>query len=289
MPRILYAIVCSALVAAPACGSDTRHPAAASVDCSVANAYDLLSIFDFEGSDSGWFFYTDHTPGGVPDLSGGSNVPVSELDPPRCGSTGALKLETYGNNYWGSGFGDWAHNSASSQADGTGYQGISFWARSEVTSDKTFMLTVDDDQTFKTTRAGPDDAGTLPAATASDQDLDGDGYLGPGDIASGTVCRLPPAQSIGDPSCYYGGTQAPDAVTRVPEPGECGNAFHAWVTTTEEWQLFLVPWAELVQWPCPNRVAGGIHPGTIRKLEVRLVQGTHYETWLDDINFYRLR
>ncbi len=261
MTRTLYAIVCGGLVGA-ACSSDTRHPVVSPLDCSVTNPYELSSIFDFEGSDSGWYFYTDHTPGGVPDLTSPSdvpvvpNVPVSTLDPPRCGSTGALKIEAYGNNFWGSGFGDWAHNSPASQADGTGFAGISFWARSEVGSDKTFLLSVDDDQTFKSAMGG--------TATASDQDLDGDGVIGPGDIVSGTVCRIPPPQSIGDPACYYGGTQAPDAVTRVPVAGECGNAFHTWVTTTEDWQFFLLPWSELVQWPCPNRVAGGIHPGTIR-------------------------
>jgi hypothetical protein len=75
----------------------------------------------------------------------------------------------------------------------------------------------------------------------------------------------------------------------VPEPGECGNPFHTYITTTQDWQLFVVPWNELVQWPCPNRVVGGIDPSDIRKIEVRLVQGTNYDIWLDDINFYRLR
>jgi hypothetical protein len=258
------------------------------VSCSATDPYELKSIFDFEGGESGWFFYTDHTPGGVPSLSGGSNVPVSELSPPHCGSTGALKIEAYGNNFWGSGFGDWAHNAPASQADGTGYQGIGFWARSAPNTDKTFLLSVDDEQTLTMARTTPD-AGSLPPATASDQDLDGDGLLGPGDIAAGSLCRLPPPQRIGDPACYYGGSQAPDAVTRVPEPGECGNAFHLWVTITDDWQYFLVPWSQLVQWPCPNRLAGGIHAGAIRKLEVRLAQGTHYEFWLDDISFYRSR
>jgi hypothetical protein len=288
MTWMFRAVACGLLLVVPACADGSRRPPDASVPCSLADAYDTLSIFDFEGSSSGWFAYTDHTPGGVPDLTGGANVPVSTLDPPRCGSSGAIELVAYGNNYWGAGFGDWEHNTKASRADGTGYDGISFWARSASNSDKTFLLKVDDGRTFVAVSAAPD-GGAWPAATSGDQDLDGDGLLGPGDIASGTACLLPPPQSIGDPSCYYGGTQAPTAVTRVPEPGECGNPFHTYVTITEDWQLYLVPWNQLVQWPCPNRLAGGIDPADIRKIEVRLVQGTHYDIWLDDINFYRPR
>ena len=289
MTRPIYAMVCLVLLVAPACGSDFPRPAAGSVDCTVTDAYDLsLTFADFEGSDTGWYLYTDRTPGGVPDPAVSSNVPVTQLNPPRCGSTGAMELLAYGDNYWGSGFGDWAHNSASTEANATGYQGISFWARSPGNTDKTFLLRVNDNRTFVTQRPVPD-GGVLPAATAGDQDLDGDGFLGPGDIAAGTDCRLAPAQTLGDPACYYGGVQAPDAVTRVPEPDECGNPFHTYVPTTEDWQFFLLPWSQLVQWPCPNRLAGGIDPAHIRMMEVRLNQGTHYDIWLDDIKFYRPR
>jgi hypothetical protein len=294
MTRTSFAMSCSLLLVAPACGNDYKRPAA-SVACSVANAYQFSPFDMFEGGDSGWYLYTDKTPGGVPHIPGGvpipadnSNVPVTQLNPPRCGSTGALELEAYGNNYWGAGFADWKHNARSGQGDGHEYQGISFWARSPGNTDKTFLLRVDDDRTY-VTQTPATDAGSLPAVISGDQDLDGDGLLGPGDIAAETNCKLPPAQKLGDPACYYGGVQAPDAVTRVPQPGECGNPFHTYVTTTEDWQLYLIPWSRLVQWPCPNRLEGGIDPYTIRKIEVRLEQGTHYDIWLDDIQFYRLR
>jgi hypothetical protein len=288
MNRTAHGIVCGLLLVAPACAEEARRPVEISTTCSLADGYETLNISDFEGNESGWFFYSDHTPGGVPVPADPSNVPVSKLDPPRCGSSWAIKLEAYGNNYWGAGFGDWTHNSFSSRAQGPGYQGISFWARAGAGTDKTFLLSIDDGRTIKAPRVAPD-GGALPAANEGDQDLDGDGFLGPGDIASGTYCRLPPPQYIGDPTCYYGGTQAPDAVTRVPEPGECGNTFHTYVTITEDWQLYLIPWTRLVQWPCPNRLADGIDPNDIRKLDIRLVQGSHYEIWLDDISFYRLR
>jgi hypothetical protein len=301
MTRTSFAMSCGLLLVPPACGKDYQRPAA-SVDCTVADAYDFKPFALFEGGDPGWYLYTDLTPGGVPNPDAGSNVQVTQLNPPRCGSTGAIELLAYGNNYWGAGFADWQHNAKSGEASGDGYQGISFWARSPGNTDKTFLLRVDDDRTLNNpptvTKPNPD-AGpcddpcvcikNLPRIQGGDQDLDGDGCLGPGDIAADSRCQLPPAQKIGDPACYYGGVQAPDAVTRVPQPGECGNSFHTYVTTTEDWQLYLLPWSRLVQWPCPNRLAGGIDPAHIRKIEVRLEQGTHYDIWLDDIQFYRLR
>ena len=79
----------------------------------------------------------------------------------------------------------------------------------------------------------------------------------------------------------------PSGGTRVPSPDECGNAFHTRVTVGEAWQFFTVPFADLVQWPCPNRLAGGIDPADIAKFEIKLIQGASYELWLDDIAFYR--
>jgi hypothetical protein len=276
------ALFCCLLPLASACAYEERSPAEP-LDCSVGDAYEFLNISNFSGGDSGWFRYADPTPGGVPDLTvEDSNVPITEADPPgRCGDTRMIKLEMRGHNFWGAGFGDWAHNEAASRANGTGYEGISFWARSARDSEKTFFLNVDDGRTIVLTPDPPD-------ATAADQDLDGDGIVGPGDIARGTQCRLPPPQELGAVSCYSGGVGAPTtAGVRVPVPGECGNSFHTRVTTT--WQLFLIPWNELVQWPCPNRLEGGIDPADIAKFEIKFVQGTSYELWLDEIAFYRAR
>ena len=94
----------------------------------------------------------------------------------------------------------------------------------------------------------------------------------------------------GDVACYNGGISAPaSGGVRVPVANECGNAFHTRITTTETWQLFRIPWNELVQWPCPNRLDGGINPADIRKFEIKFVQGMKYELWFDNIAFYRSR
>lgn len=277
MTRTGVALVSLLSSLALACGPGERSPEP-QVDCSVLEAHEFLNISDFAGSDSGWFRYADPTPGGVPnpDVDPGlSNVPISQTeDAGRCGDARFLKLEAKGHNFWGTGFGDWAHNDPASRANGTGYEGISFWARSPIYAEKQFMLNVDDGRTIILESA------VLPPAVGPR----------PGDIVSGSSCRLPPPEDLGEPNCYNGGTDsAPSGGVRVPEPDECGNAFHVRVTTTEQWQLFFVPWDELVQWPCPNRLKGGIDPADIAKFEIKFVQGTHYELWLDNIAFYRRR
>lgn len=272
------------------CGQGER-PELPPFDCSAAEPYQFLNISDFSGTDSGWYRYADPTPGGLPNPArDGANVPVAELEAPgRCGDTRLLKLEAEGLNFWGAGFADWAHNQSSSRANGSGYEGLSFWARSPANAEKHFLLHVDDGRTLVLPPDPPAEGG-LPPATAADQDLDGDGFVGPGDIARGTRCRLPPSEELGSVACYRGGVDGPPSgAARVPEPDECGNAFHTWIATTESWQLFLIPWDELVQWPCPNRLDGGIDRADIAKLEIKLQQGTRYEIWLDNIAFYRRR
>jgi hypothetical protein len=175
------------------------------------------------------------------------------------------------------GFGDYEHNPVAARAVGTGYEGISFWARAARNSEKQFLLHVDDGQTVK-------------LDPVAGEDVNGDGIIGPGDIVQGTSCFLPPSDEVGEAACYNGGVDGPaSAGVRVPVKGECGNSFHTRITTTETWQLFRIPWHELVQWPCPNRLEGGIDEADIAKFEIKFDQGTNYEIWIDNIAFYRSR
>ena len=41
--------------------------------------------------------------------------------------------------------------------------------------------------------------------------------------------------------------------------------------------------------PCPNRLEGGIDHADIAKIEIKFVQGSTYDLWLDNIAFYRQR
>ncbi|HET6150825.1 MAG TPA: hypothetical protein VFH68_25030 [Polyangia bacterium] len=287
----IASLVCSAALLAAGCATKPRA-ATSTVDCAQGDAYEFLSpaIFDFTAAEPGWFQYADATPGGSPDLTKvASNIRSVVLDPPgRCGDTNILKLQASGHNFYGTGFGDYFHNSEGTRAHGPGYDGISFWARSPGNTDKTFLLSVDDGQTIVLRPPAPDGGG-LPDPMTGDQDLDGDGFIGPGDIVFGTRCRLPAPQTLVRVACYNSAAQPPASATRVPEPDECGNQFHAYVTTTDEWQLFLLPWDQLVQWPCPNRLPGGIDPTDIAGFTITFIQGSTYDLWLDNIAFYRRR
>ncbi|MGC4087748.1 MAG: hypothetical protein QM756_07595 [Polyangiaceae bacterium] len=302
MIRTTSLFVLGLAFAASACGAD-KDRAAVEPDCGVTDAYDFLTYSDFNAGIQ-WYQYADATPGGVPNISDpavGSNLKVTHVPTPgRCNDTGMLRLVAYGHNFYGAGFGDYGHNDGSARADATGYDGISFWIRAGASSDTTFLFYVDDGRTIVYPPTDCDDPLTigvteacsetrLPEATALDQDLDGDGFVGPGDIARGTQCRLPPPQSLGRAACYAGGTQPPATATRVPEPDECGNQFHTYVTATQNWQFIRIPWSQLVQWPCPNRLDGGINPADIGKIEIKFLQGTNYDIWLDNIAFYRLK
>jgi hypothetical protein len=292
MTRIASLFCCAALVGA-GCAAKPRA-ATGTVDCSQGDGYEFSSppLFDFNGDQKGqvgWFLYADETPGGFPDPALGSNVTTVLLDPPgRCGDTHVVELKAFGHNFYGTGFGDYQHNPESTRANGTGFDGISFWARSPGNTDKTFLWSMDDGRTIVLRPPAPDGGG-LPPATPADQDLDGDGLIGPGDIAGGTRCRLPPTQTVIRAACYANGTLPPASATRVPEPDECGNSFHTYVTTTDDWQLYLLPWDQLVQWPCPNRLAGGIDPADIAGITITFIQGSTYDLWLDNIAFYRRR
>lgn len=319
MARSTTKFAATVLLFSLGCSSNGERPDSIPVDCSILDQYEFKNISDFNGSDPQWYRFADPTPGGLlkpdeepdpdnpqpDDIYKTSDVPLDANDPPRCGDPQSLKIEARGHNFWGTGFGNWGLNGEGQHADGTGFAGISFWAKSAGNSEKNFILNVDDPRTMINPPEKPDPNGDVPlteeqqfcldtvdgvVATPADQDLDGDGCVGPGDIARGTLCRLPPPEELGDAQCYNGGVNQPSSVgTRVPEYNECGNHFHTLIETTEQWQLFLIPWDELVQWPCPNRLDGGIDRTQISKFEILLRQGTRYEFWLDNIAFYRKR
>ncbi len=302
MIRAPFVFCFGLLLAVYACGVDNPRPPVA-VNCSVENDYDFSTphLSDFTvGKDPDWFYFSDNTDtldaGVTGGLDAGNKYPVAvfnvrPLSPSElCGNTGALEIQAKGHNFYGSGFGDWSHQAT--PTDGSAYEGLSFWARSGPNADKTFMFYVDDDHTYLN-HIGSPAGGLLPLASSpgsgNSQDLDGDGFIGPGDIASGTDCRLPPIQALGYPACYGGGVLPPGTPTRVPTPDECGNQFHTYITITENWQLFLIPWNQLAQWPCPNREPGGIDKAKILQWEIKLLQGTNYDIWFAQFAFYRHR
>jgi hypothetical protein len=238
------------LVLASGCGTTARPPL--ELDCSAGDAYEFDTLFDFESSELQWFSFSDETPG-----SSISFTTESVEGGGRCGSRRALVLRSQGCNFWGTGFGEYKYQDT--PANGAGWEGVSFWARSPGAVDRSVIFLVED----RTSSAaggecvdyGADAGTTASVATA----VDPEGRTT--SSAGGATCPL-----------------AEDA---------CGNSFRTTVQTSERWQLYLLPWSTLVQDPCPNRVPDGIDESAIHQFLVRAPQGWRIEFWIDDISFYR--
>jgi hypothetical protein len=100
---------------------------------------DKIVAFDQLG-EGDWYNFTDNTPSGMGmfgtrDLSGQPNGD-------RCGDTRALVIDSYGYNDWGAGFGTWKLRG--DPKDGSGWDGIAFWARTIEESDRSFTLILQD-------------------------------------------------------------------------------------------------------------------------------------------------
>jgi hypothetical protein len=284
--------------------SAQRLKQAPSVDCSLGNAYEFFgadglanvatsrAIYDFEVGDTGWYQAGDCSGGhwdldaAAPNADGGppgacvvdtsiaspitGNVPPVTIDGGRCGSKRAALIESYGHGDWGSLYGTWDIGSLRPPANGTGSDGISFWARNpdrtghaQGATNKTIWFSVGDYRQV-----------VAENTTAA--------YPTPGNFRC--VPAPPTTSAVG-----FTDSGQVIASTRVPAANECGNLFRAAVTTTNDWQLYLLPWSSLYQDTLPNRNPGGIDAADIRLLQISIPIGATVELWLDDIAFYRAR
>ncbi|MBN1606574.1 MAG: carbohydrate binding domain-containing protein [Polyangiaceae bacterium] len=131
----------AALPAAAACNAMPER-APYELEC---NPYPDIEVSDIkfafdELGESDWYNFTDNTPSGmatfgVKDLS---EQPHGE----RCDNTRAFVIDSYGYNDWGAGFTTWTLRQNAPVA--TGWDGISFWARTIEASDRSFTLVLQD-------------------------------------------------------------------------------------------------------------------------------------------------
>lgn len=277
------------------CSSD-KPKAALPLDCSAGDGYEFFGadglasastqryIYDFEVGDTAWYQAGDCTGGRWdPNSDGGAcvvnpstaspiigDIPGATIDGGRCGSFRSALIESYGHNDWGSMYASWDLTGQRPPANGTGSDGIAFWARNPDRSghatgvtNKTIWFEVGDWRQVVAQN-------TVPA------------YPPPGDF------RCVPAPITTSTSGYTDTGQV-TTTTRIPEPDECGNLFKRPVLTSNEWHLYLLPWTSFFQETTPNRNPDGIDTRDIRILQVNIPIGSTVELWLDDISFYRKR
>lgn len=228
------------------------------IDCSVEDGYELLpsgQTFEPNDNDPGWYPFGDCTVGRV------HTATVESIENGgRCGSTAALVLRSSGHHDWGSGFGTYEWRAA--PQDATGFEGISFWARSPGATDKGVLVNLGDDQT----------------------EMEGGICFGSSAMDAGPTVEVPIPDAGGE-TCSVRLESDRDAGA-PPQKGQCGNAFVRSLIVSEHWQFYRLPFDSFVQVATPNRV-DGINPSAIHFFGFNMGKDSRHELWIDDIGFYR--
>jgi hypothetical protein len=252
------------------------------IDCTADSAYDVQYIYSFDTTTATIQFFGsgDHLDADV------SATPTVQplTDGPRCGSTNALLLHTEHNDDWGSLFGIYGFG----PRDESGYQGLSFWARSPGNTSKAFTVLLDDTNTNSPIPAiCSADAGTTPTP-----------------VDSGTVvCKNYCMPDGGTGGVSYAvdqnGQIVGGATTNAPPLDACGNQYYVVATVTAGWQFYTFPFTAFRQLAEPNRVPNGHFPNTestpgthlltsaLMGLTFRMPPEANMDLWLSHLGFYR--
>lgn len=241
--------ICSAAVFAlglTACGS-TVPARTFEVDCSVTDDYELLSVQAMEGGVLTWYSYGDATPGSV------TLAETADLLEPRCGSNQALRLTSRGHTDWGSGFGEYQTPAAA--VDATGYDGVSFWARTTgYGTSSGFSMTLNDKNTHPL----------------------------------GMVCIEPlAADVVGGAYTYNEAGMIVPVGGELPSPTDCGNVFVRVMSATQQWQFYTLPFESFRQEAQPNRIPTGFDRSGLYQFGVTVPKDSNIELWIDDLGIYK--
>lgn len=192
----------------------------------------------------------------------------------RCGSTQALHLTASRNNDWGGFFGNYEF--AKVTQDVSQWDGLALWARAENGTQKSVTLTLDDKFTTnlplnhceeEARRAENPEHPDLQRLCVEEEQ----GPTNPNTNTSG------PSQSSGQVAGW------------VPSENGCGNSYEYHLTVTNNWALYLIPFAEFQQAPLPNRRPEGFDRESLRGLRIQIPKESVLDLWIDDFGFYRAR
>jgi hypothetical protein len=241
------------LVGLLACSAGPPRPGR-EVDCSMEDDYDLKVIQTMDGTTNYWFGFGDPTPGAV------TTATLQPIPEGRCGNMQAEVLTAHGHHDWGAGFGEYETTMGvidqMGYVDATGYEGISFWARTTgYGTSSGFLLSINDAQS-----------------------------------ADPMVCTVPMASDVagGDYTYNEGGMIVPIG-GELPAPNDCGNAFQRPVLGRREWYLYTLPFEEFLQTANPNRQPAGFDRSRLYSFAITMPKGAEIELWIDDLGLYRRR
>jgi hypothetical protein len=266
-------------------------------DCAISDRYEFKSLMATLGTETYFYPVPDWTPApksitseeppspphvvgqaylvdGVPyqvklDTRGVRRVfySVSYLPDPAapdvCGNARVMTFTTMGNQNWGSFTSHWQPLSEVERS-ATGYDGFSFWARSEF--DAGLQLAFTDAYS---------DSKPVPAPTAVPYD---------------TVRKCEPKVLDGE-----FGEDLPTQVVNpkyydqngVPTPEACDNEYTTEVLTTHRWAFYKVPFTHLTQTPDPRLRPEGIERDAIFRLRIRALKDSTIKTHFAGFAWYR--
>lgn len=282
---IVAAGAACALTFSPACDEAVHPPS--TIDCSQADSYDIIETYSLTTTPT-WYQYGDTTPGAVETpgtvlVDGGYPIPWTEAieNGGLCGSQVALVLQSEGFHDYGSGFGDYDPGSlltaclfpdgatgANCSYDASAYQGIAFWARSPGNHTKSVTVELADGNSY-------DSPSALTQCLYQTNFIDSGGLAG-----QPTMVVVSPTGVSGTGTTTTGGSGQ-----QLP-PGTCGNNFVYPLVTSDDWQLYKIPFSAFYQTATPNKEPKGFDPSTFFWLGMIVPKEAQLELWIDGLGFY---
>ncbi len=71
-----------------------------------------------------------------------------------------------------------------------------------------------------------------------------------------------------------------------PPANACGNSFNYPLLTSDNWQLYKIPFSAFTQSFQPDRVPKGFDPSTFYNINVLVPKEAELQLWVDDLGFY---
>jgi hypothetical protein len=169
--------------------------------------------------------------------------------------------------------------------------GIAFWARSDVESDKFASVYLVD---YRSGAPGDTVPGTTYSPSLALKGLEA-GCM-PTGMGNSLVPNLNVTVASTDPNIQTNSS----SLTMVSTPVQCGNRWTALLQTSEHWELHLLPFESFYQELQPNRIPEGItrsleydstkegpEPAPFYTLAFGIGRGQNISLWIDEVFFYR--
>jgi hypothetical protein len=252
----------------------------------------------YTGQQPTWYGYGDSTLGavtaGIDAGDAGDGAPPTSVPPTTmpipgglcadtdAGATYALVLQSSGHNDYGSGFGDYSFANGfgsggysaggacgpdggpitpAQYVDASPYEGLSFWARNPGETTKGIILELTD--IHSATVTCPTAGQCVPYAMDAGVNM----Y-----ITMGSNGTLPQGSGVS---------------SAQPPADACGNNFAVAVLTSENWQLYTIPFASFHQAFQPNRAPSGLDTAHLALFTIVVPKEGVVDLWIANLGFYR--